>query len=97
MTIDTAGSGTVRMPAAFARTSLPGRIVFGDGAVVLLAGELDQRDLRRAMLIVATTRSWQSAAATSWESASNCTGTKSGNTFRLSWRNGPLTRLRRRG
>src|ERR1700758_1969295 len=53
MTIDTAGSGTVRMPAAFARTSLPGRIVFGDGAVGLLAGELDQRDLRRAMLIVA--------------------------------------------
>jgi maleylacetate reductase len=54
MTIDTAGSGTVQMPAAFARTSLPGRIIFGDGAVRRLAGELDQRDLRRAMLIVAS-------------------------------------------
>jgi maleylacetate reductase len=41
------------MPAAFARTSLPGRIVFGDGAVRQLADELDQRDLRRAMLIAA--------------------------------------------
>jgi maleylacetate reductase len=51
---DRAVSGTVQMPAAFARTSLPGRIVFGDGAVGLLAGELDQRDLRRAMLIVAS-------------------------------------------
>jgi len=54
MASDTAGSGTVQMPAAFARTSLPGRIIFGDGAVGLLAGELDQRDLRRAMLIVAS-------------------------------------------
>ena len=54
MASDTAVSGTVQMPAAFARTSLPGRIIFGDGAVGLLAGELDQRDLRRAMLIVAS-------------------------------------------
>jgi maleylacetate reductase len=41
------------MPPAFARTSLPGRIVFGDGALRRLADELDQRDLRGAMLIVA--------------------------------------------
>ena len=53
MASDTAVSGTVQMPAAFARTSLPGRIIFGDGAIGLLAGELDQRDLRRAMLIAA--------------------------------------------
>ena len=54
MASDTAVSGTVPMPAAFARTSLPGRIIFGDGAVGRLAGELDQRALRRAMLIVAS-------------------------------------------
>jgi maleylacetate reductase len=47
-------SGSVQIPAAFARTSLPGRIIFGDGAVGLLACELDQRDLRRAMLVVAS-------------------------------------------
>jgi maleylacetate reductase len=41
------------MPAPFARTSLPGRIVFGDGALAQLAAELDQRGLRRAMLIAA--------------------------------------------
>jgi len=52
MASDTAVSGTVQMPAALARTSLPGRIIFGDGAVGLLVGELNQRDLRRAMLIV---------------------------------------------
>jgi maleylacetate reductase len=40
------------MPAPFARTSLPGRVVFGDGALAHLAGELDQRGLRRAMLMV---------------------------------------------
>ena len=38
---------------AFARTSLPGRIVFGDGALDRLADELDQRDLRERMLIAA--------------------------------------------
>lgn len=42
------------MPGAFARTSLPGRIVFGDGALDRLATELDDRDLGRAMLIVAS-------------------------------------------
>ena len=53
MPSDTAVSTAVQMPAAFARTSLPGRIVFGDGAVRQLADELDQRNLRRAMLIAA--------------------------------------------
>jgi maleylacetate reductase len=53
MPSDTAVSTAVQMPDAFARTSLPGRIVFGDGAVRQLADELDQRDLRRAMLIAA--------------------------------------------
>ena len=53
MPSDTAVSTAVQMPAAFARTSLPGRIVFGDSAVRQLADELDQRDLRRAMLIAA--------------------------------------------
>jgi maleylacetate reductase len=53
MPSDTAVSTAVQMPAAFARTTLPGRIVFGDGAVRQLADELDQRDLRRAMLIAA--------------------------------------------
>lgn len=41
------------MPSPFARTSLPGRIVFGEGAARLLPDELDQHGLRRAMLIVA--------------------------------------------
>src|SRR3984957_6555987 len=53
MPSDIAVSTAVQMPAAFARTSLPGRIVFGDGAVGQLADELDQQDLRRAMLIAA--------------------------------------------
>lgn len=53
MPSDTAVSTAAQMPAAFARTCLPGRIVFGDGAVRQLADELDQRDLRRAMLIAA--------------------------------------------
>jgi maleylacetate reductase len=41
------------MPASFVRTSLPGRIVFADGAETRLADELDHRDLRQAMLITA--------------------------------------------
>src|SRR5882757_7341877 len=41
------------MPAPFARTSLPGRIVFGDGATSRLVDELDQHDLRQVMLITA--------------------------------------------
>jgi maleylacetate reductase len=41
------------MPAPFARTSLPGRIVFGEGALDRLATELDDRGLGRAMLIAA--------------------------------------------
>jgi maleylacetate reductase len=53
MPSETAVPATVRMPAMFARTSLPGRIVFGDGAVRQLADELDQRGLRRALLIAA--------------------------------------------
>jgi maleylacetate reductase len=51
MPTDTAMSAAVRMPPAFARTALPGRIVFGDGALGRLGDELDQRDLRGAMLI----------------------------------------------
>jgi maleylacetate reductase len=50
---DTAPLSAV-MPAPFARTSLPGRIVFGDGAVTRLADELDQHDLRQVMLITAS-------------------------------------------
>jgi maleylacetate reductase len=46
-------SAAVRMPPAFARTALPGRIVFGDGALGRLGDELGQRDLRGAMLIAA--------------------------------------------
>lgn len=42
------------MPAPFARTSLPGRVVFADGAVTRLADELDQHDLRQAVLITAS-------------------------------------------
>jgi maleylacetate reductase len=52
MTGDTAVSREVSIPAPFARTSLPGRIVFGAGALARLADELDQRGLGRAMLIV---------------------------------------------
>jgi maleylacetate reductase len=40
-------------PAPFARTTLPGRIVFGDGALDRIANVLDERHFRRAMLIVA--------------------------------------------
>jgi maleylacetate reductase len=50
---DTAPLSAV-MPAPFARTGLPGRIVFGDGAVTRLADELDQHDLRQVMLITAS-------------------------------------------
>jgi maleylacetate reductase len=53
MTGDSAVSHGSLMPAPFARTSLPGRVVFGDGALGQLAAELDQRGLRRAMLMVA--------------------------------------------
>jgi maleylacetate reductase len=53
MTGDSAVSPGALMPAPFARTSLPGRVVFGDGALGKLAAELDQRGLRRAMLLVA--------------------------------------------
>jgi maleylacetate reductase len=53
MSTGTAISATARMPPAFARTSLPGRIIFGDGALGRLAGELDQHDLRNAMFIAA--------------------------------------------
>jgi maleylacetate reductase len=52
MASDSANSPGAQMPAPFARTSLPGRVVFGDGALARLAGELDQRGLTRAMLIV---------------------------------------------
>lgn len=54
MVTSTAVPGTAQMPAPFARTSLPGRIVFGDGALEQLAAELDQHDLRRAVLIAAS-------------------------------------------
>jgi maleylacetate reductase len=50
----TAVPGAAHMPAPFARTSLPGRIVFGDGALDQLAAELDEHDLGRAMLIAAS-------------------------------------------
>jgi maleylacetate reductase len=50
----TAAAAAAVIPAPFARTSLPGRIVFGDGAVVRLADELEQHDLRQAMLITAS-------------------------------------------
>jgi maleylacetate reductase len=49
-----APAAAVVMPAPFTRTSLPLRIVFGDGAVRRLADELDQHDWRRAMLITAS-------------------------------------------
>lgn len=54
MVSKTAVPGTAQMPAPFARTSLPGRIVFGDGALDQLAVEIDQQGLRRAMLIAAS-------------------------------------------
>src|SRR6201994_3648324 len=53
MPTGTATSSVMRMPRAFARTSLPGRIVFGDGALGRLGDELDQHGLRGAMLIAA--------------------------------------------
>lgn len=49
----TASADDIPMPAPFARTSLPGRIVFGEGALQRLPGELDARGLGKAMLIVA--------------------------------------------
>jgi maleylacetate reductase len=42
------------MPAPFDRTSLPGRIVFADGAATRLADELDRHGLHQAMLITAS-------------------------------------------
>jgi maleylacetate reductase len=53
MAVNTASAAAGVMPAPFARTSLPGRIVFGDGAVARLADELDQHDFRQVMLITA--------------------------------------------
>jgi maleylacetate reductase len=50
---EVAAPAVAAMPAPFARTSLPGRIVFADGAVARLADELDQHDLRQVMLITA--------------------------------------------
>jgi maleylacetate reductase len=41
------------MPSAFRRTTLPGRIVFADGAIAAVSEELDRLNLRRAMLIAA--------------------------------------------
>jgi maleylacetate reductase len=53
-----AGNGASRaaavMPAPFDRTSLPGRIVFADGAETRLADELDRCGLHQAMLITAS-------------------------------------------
>jgi maleylacetate reductase len=45
---------TTVMPAPFDRTSLPGRIVFADGAAARLADELDRHGLHQAMLITAS-------------------------------------------
>jgi maleylacetate reductase len=53
MALNAAAPAAGVMPAAFARTSLPGRIVFGDGAVTRLADEVDHHELRKAMLITA--------------------------------------------
>lgn len=64
MTGDTAVSREVSMPAPFARTSLPGRIVFGAGALARLPDELDQRGLGRAMLIVSSRDGWLADDAT---------------------------------
>ena len=52
MASDSATPPGTAAPGPFTRTSLPGRVVFGDGALAQLAGELDQRGLGRAMLIV---------------------------------------------
>lgn len=41
------------MPPAFTRTSLPGRVVFGAGALARLGGELEALGAGRVMLIVA--------------------------------------------
>ncbi len=54
MAASTAAPAAAVMPAPFARTSLPGRIVFGDGALTRLADELDQHDWRQVMLITAS-------------------------------------------
>jgi maleylacetate reductase len=51
---ETATPAGLRMPPPFARTSLPGRIVFSDGALSRLPDELDQQNLRQAMLITAS-------------------------------------------
>lgn len=42
------------MPADFTRNALPGRVVFGTGALAKLGAELDARGSGRAMLIVAS-------------------------------------------
>ena len=52
MTTGTVTADTA-MPAAFARTSLPARIVFGVGALDSITGELDGRGFQRVMLLVA--------------------------------------------
>jgi maleylacetate reductase len=44
---------TSGMPAPFARSTLPGRIVFGDGVIANVPAELDALGAARAMLIVA--------------------------------------------
>ncbi|MFD9667306.1 maleylacetate reductase [Rhodococcus sp. NPDC059968] len=44
----------IPMPKSFARTSLPGRLLFGEGALDDLAHELDNARFRRAMLIVSS-------------------------------------------
>lgn len=41
------------MPADFTRTALPGRVVFGSGALARLGAELDAQGTTRVMLIVA--------------------------------------------
>jgi maleylacetate reductase len=41
------------MPADFTRTALPGRVVFGNGALAKLGAELDARGTTRVMLVVA--------------------------------------------
>lgn len=51
---DVAAPIAVVRAAPFDRTSLPGRIVFADGAATRLADELDQRGLQQAMLITAS-------------------------------------------
>jgi maleylacetate reductase len=56
MVSETAVPGTAHMPAPFARTSLPCRIVVGDVDLDLLAAEIDRQGLRRATLIAASYR-----------------------------------------